>query len=58
MIVTEYLPPDAGRFVLPKILKYDSVRDVAARGGEVAARPEMPPPVALAQVRELHLHAM
>ena len=30
-------PADAGRFVLLKILKYDIVRDVAARGGEGAA---------------------
>ena len=49
---------DTSRFVLLKILKYDIVRDVAARGGEVAPSPEMPPPVALAQVRELHLHPM
>ena len=35
------------------ILKYDIVRDVAARGGEVAPSPEMPPPVALAQFRKL-----
>ena len=32
MIVTEYLPAAAGRFVLPKILKDDIVRDVAAGG--------------------------
>ena len=44
--------------MLVKILKYDIVRDVATRGGEVAPSPEMPPPVALAQVRELHLHPM
>jgi hypothetical protein len=42
--------------VLLKILKYDIVRDVAAGGEEVAPSPEMPPPVALAQVWELHLH--
>src|SRR6202022_3774518 len=55
---TESLPAGAGRFVLLKILKYGIVRDVAAGGGEVAPSPEMPPPVALAQVRELHLHLM
>jgi hypothetical protein len=43
LIVAEYLPPDAGRFVLLKILKYDIVRDVAARDGEGAPSPEMPP---------------
>jgi hypothetical protein len=42
--------------VLLKILKYDSVRDVAAYGGEVAPSPEMPPPVALAQFRKLPLY--
>ena len=34
------------------ILKYDIVRDVAARDGEGAPSPEMPPPVALAQFRK------
>jgi hypothetical protein len=42
-----------GRFVLLKILKYDIVRDVAAHGGEEAPSPKMPPPVALAQVRDV-----
>jgi hypothetical protein len=40
---------DAGRLVVLKIVKYD-LRDVGARGGEVAPSPEMPPPGALAQV--------
>jgi multidrug efflux pump subunit AcrB len=35
---TEYLSADAGRFVLLKILKYDIVRDVAARGGAFGQR--------------------
>jgi hypothetical protein len=55
--LNEYLPADAGGFVLLTILKYDIVRDVAAGGGEIAPSPEMPAPVAHAQVRELHPHA-
>jgi hypothetical protein len=56
--LNEYLPADAGGFVLLTILKYDIVRVVAAGGGEVAPSPEMPAPIAHAQVRELHPHAM
>ena len=56
--LNEYLPADAGGFVLLTILKSDIVRNVAAGGGEVAQSPEMPAPIAHAQVRELHPHAM
>mgnify|MGYP003563632099 CR=1 FL=1 len=56
---SEPLPADAGSIVavLRKVLKYDVVRDVAAGRTEIPSGPEVPPPVAPFELRELLLQA-
>jgi hypothetical protein len=59
LLRSEPLPADAGSIVavLRKVLKYDVVRDVAAGRTEIPSGPEVPPPVAPFELRELLLQA-
>src|SRR4029077_10787400 len=51
-------PADAGRFMMPEILKYRFIRDVAAGRAEVDSRPEVASPVTFAKLWELHMHSV
>ena len=56
---TKPLPTDVGRFkgrVVLDVLKYDLVGYQPACCTEEAPRPEVPPPIAFAEVGELHLY--
>ena len=44
--------------MMPEILKYRFIRDVAAGRAEVASRPEVASPVTFAKLWELHLHSV